>query len=71
MLLVSFLNGEEHYIEGACWALHSMVTLNPANQGAARQAGALPALVGLLEKNGPDSAISEGAARCLHVLAQV
>ena len=63
-LLVSFLNGDERYIEG-------VVTLHPANQGAARQAGALPALVGLLEKTGPDSAISETAARCLHALAQV
>ena len=69
-LLVGYLHGEEVYHEGAAWALHTVVAQHPGNQGAARQAGVMPALVGLLE-TGPDSTITESAARCLHALAQV
>ncbi|KAL0024042.1 hypothetical protein WJX77_011314 [Trebouxia sp. C0004] len=68
-MLVAHLRGDEAYIEGAAWALHSVVALHPANQGAARQAGVLPPLVGLLDF-GPDSITAECAARCLHALVQ-
>ncbi len=69
-LLVRYLEGDEAHIEGAAWALHNVVALHPSNQGAARQAGVMPALVGLLD-SGPDSITTECAARCLHALAQV
>ncbi len=69
-MLVAYLGGDEAYIEGAAWALHSVVALHPANQGAARQAGVLPPVVGLLDF-GPDSTTAECAARCLHALVQV
>ncbi|KAL0054103.1 hypothetical protein WJX82_003853 [Trebouxia sp. C0006] len=68
-MLVAYLGGDEAYIEGAAWALHSVVALHPANQGAARQAGVLPPVVGLLDF-GPDSTTAECAARCLHALVQ-
>ncbi len=69
-MLVGYLHGNEAYIEGAAWALHSVVALHPANQGAARQAGVMPHLVGLLD-TGSDSITAECAAKCLHALVQV
>lgn len=67
---MSLLNSNAAHLEAALWALHSVIALHPSNQAAAVQAGALSKLVGLLE-TGPDTAVAEYAADCLHSLAQV
>ena len=69
-LLVEYVGGDEAYLEAAAWALQAVVALHPANQAAAQQAGIMPTLVRLMG-NGPDSIITECAARCLHALVQV
>lgn len=69
-LLVAYLNQESLHGESAALALHNAVALHVPNQAAARQAGAFPGLLGLLQ-SGPDSPTTECAARCIHALAQV
>ena len=69
-LLIAYLRQDGCHAESAALTLHNAVALHAANQAAARQAGAFPALLELLG-TGPDSLITESAARCVHALAQV
>lgn len=69
-LLIAYLRQDGCRAESAALTLHNAVALHAANQAAARQAGAFPALLELLG-TGPDSLSTESAARCIHALAQV
>ena len=69
-LLIAYLRQDGCHAESAALTLHNAVALHAANQAAACQAGAFPALLELLG-TGPDSLTTESAARCIHALAQV
>ena len=69
-LLIAYLGQDSCHAELAALTLHNAVALHAPNQAAARQAGAFPALLGLLG-TGPDSPSTECAARCIHALTQV